>query len=131
MEAALDQLTKPAGQGGHEAFQHNRLVRNGLVPVNHENLKEYSKDECEPPGLDVMELDQKFGWTVDATLLDKWLSGIHPLQLNVALEAHFTDRWEESLPPRDEEFLVKKHALFVKQIFSHFSRLVICFCFLF
>ena len=104
LEAALDQLTKPAGDGGHEAFQYNRLVQNGLVPINRANLDEYGTNECEPPGLDVVELDQKSGWTVDAALLDKWLSGIHPLQLNVAFEAHFTDRWEEALPPPDEEF---------------------------
>ena len=103
LEAALDQLSKPAAEGGHEAFQYDRLVQNGLVPINRANLEEYSKSECEPPGLDVVELDQKSGWTVDATLLDKWLSSIHPLQLNVAFEAHFTDRWEEALPPPDEE----------------------------
>ena len=105
LEAALDQLVKPAAEGGHEAFQYNRLVQNGLVPINRANLEEYSKSECEPPGLDVVELDQKSGWTVDATLLDKWLSRNHPLQLNVAFEAHFADRWEESLPSPDEEFL--------------------------
>ena len=81
LEAALGQLTKPTDEGGHEAFQYNRLVRNGLVPINRANLDDYSTDESEPPGLDVVEIDQKSGWTVDATLLDKWLSGSHPLQL--------------------------------------------------
>ena len=109
LEAALDQLTKPSEQGGHEAFQHNRLVRNGLVPINRANLEEYGKVECEPAGLDVVELDQKTGWTVDATLLDKWLHGSHPLQLNVAFETHFTMRWEEALPSRAEEFLANHH----------------------
>ena len=104
LEAALDQLTKPAREGGHEAFQYNRLVQNGLVPINRANLDDYGKNEGEPPGLDVVELDQKSGWTVDTTLLDKWLSGNHPLQLNVAFEAHFSDCWQESLPPPDEEF---------------------------
>ena len=104
LEAALDQLIKPVAEGGHEAFQYNRLVQNGLVPINRANLDEYGKDECEPPGLDVMELDQKSGWTVDATLLDKWLSGNHPLQLNVVFEAHFTDRWQETLPHAETDF---------------------------
>ena len=104
LEAALDQLTKPAAEGGHEAFQYNRLVQNGLVPINRANLDEYGKDECEPPGLDVVELDQRCGWTIDTTLLDKWLSGNHPLQLNVLYEAYFAHQWQESLPPSEQDF---------------------------
>ena len=104
LEAALDQLIKPVCDGGHQAFQHNRLIRNGMVTINRQNMDDYNKKEGEPPGLDVVELDQKSGWTVDTTLLDKWLSGNHPLQLNVAFEAHFTDGLQESLPFPDEEF---------------------------
>ena len=105
LEAALDQLSKPAAEGGHEAFQYDRLVQNGLVPINRANLEEYSKSECEPPGLDVVELDQRSGWTIDTTLLDKWLSGNHPLQLNVIFEAHFAGQWQEPLPSTEQDFL--------------------------
>jgi hypothetical protein len=104
LEAALNQLTRPACEGGHEAFQSNRLVPNGRVQVNLKNMEEYNKNEGEPPGLDVVELDQQSGWTVDNTLLNKWLSSNHPLQLNVAFQAYFTETLDECLPPPDEEF---------------------------
>jgi hypothetical protein len=74
------------------------------VQVNLKNMEEYNKNEGEPPGLDVVELDQQSGWTVDNTLLDKWLSSNHPLQLNVAFQAYFTESLQEFLPPPDEEF---------------------------
>ena len=60
LERALNQLVKPEQQGGHQAFQDDRLVRNGRVPVHEANLEEYADTEegAEPEGLQVLTVDQ-------------------------------------------------------------------------
>ena len=56
LEAGLNELTKPEAEGGHKAFQKNRLVVNGLVPIQRENLADY--EEGVEPKMDIHVVDQ-------------------------------------------------------------------------
>ena len=74
LEAALNQLTRPEAEGGHRAFQENRLVRNGRVPIAQENLEEYKEGE-EPEGLQVTVVEQHETCCLDEALLGRWAPG--------------------------------------------------------
>ncbi|CAK0870327.1 unnamed protein product, partial [Prorocentrum cordatum] len=96
LEAALQQLLKPEDQGGHRAFQRNRLVRNGLAPVNWDNLSAYDDTGREPEGMEVKVVEQHGPLYLDKALLGKWTALNLELQLNGQVR-HFLD----GIPPPD------------------------------
>ena len=73
LEAALNQLVRPEAEGGHRAFQRDRLVRHGLVPILRENLNEYDPDGAEPTGMQVSVVEQGGKFVLDKPLLGKWV----------------------------------------------------------
>lgn len=88
LEAALNKLVSAEADGGHRAFQKNRLVRNGLVPVNRDNLQRYPEDGGEPADTQVTTVDQRDDMCLDELLFSKWIAGNTPMQLSVVLELH-------------------------------------------
>ena len=78
LEAGLDELTKSEAEGGHKAFQQNRLVQNGRVKIRRENLDDYN--EGVEPTLEIVVVDQG-RMDVDEALFEKWISKEQHLQL--------------------------------------------------
>ena len=95
LEAALHELTQPEEDGGHRAFQKNRLTRHG-VPVERKNLEAYGEDE-EPQDLQVHVAEQKGDVLMDLELFTKWLNvDAQQMQLNgqvkVSLMTHLREQ---------------------------------------
>ena len=72
LEAALEQLTKPLDEGGHQAFHLDFGAGNGPVPVNRKNLDDYHPDGAEPEGLEVSIVDSGENLELDEALLGRW-----------------------------------------------------------
>ena len=103
LEAALNQLTLPEAQGGHRAFQQDRLVRHGLVPISRENLEEYDPDGSEPTGLQVSVVEQGGKFVLDKPLLGKWLGEHLKLQLNGQVFCVLSSAMQDVLPAEKQE----------------------------
>ena len=72
-------------QEHHEAFQHDRLVQNGMVPIVWENLQDYDLEGAEPEGMQVSVVEQPGEeCSLDQALFVQWMDERLKLQLNLA-----------------------------------------------